>query len=108
MERRPSDTVFLCLLRALRSVAVLTISRSSHGHISFGDGYSVVGCLSPPHKGMNGKGRFYGYCRENFLPQGVDHGKAEKLSLPEENFQSPSLGKGKKLPLFVGISKKYF
>ena len=30
---------------------------------------------------------------EKILPQGVDHGKAEKLSLPEEIFRSPSLSK---------------
>ena len=38
-QRRPSNTVFLYLLRVLRSVAPLV---SSQSHISLGDGYSVV------------------------------------------------------------------
>ena len=42
---------------------------------------------------MIGKDRFYGYRRGKFLPQVVGHEKDEKLSLPEENFRSPSLSK---------------
>ena len=57
------NVVFVCLPRVLRGVAPLMFSRS---HISFGDGYSVVGRLSPPHKGMIGKGRFYG-CRRGII-----------------------------------------
>lgn len=40
--RRPSDTVFVCLPRDLRGVAMLALSRSSHSHICLGNGYSVV------------------------------------------------------------------
>ena len=47
----------------------------------------------PLIKGGVGRDDFMGAAEEIFLPQVVDHGKAEKLSLPGENYQSPSLSK---------------
>jgi hypothetical protein len=47
-----------------------------------------------------------GVLPKNFLPQGVDHGKAEKLSLPEENFRSPSLSKELAGPFLWVLPKK--
>ena len=39
------------------------------------------------------RGRFYGCRREKFLPQVVGHEKGEKLSLPKNFFEPPSLSK---------------
>ena len=94
--RRPSDTVFVCLPRDLRGVAVLALSRSSHGHISFGDGYSVVGWLSPSSGEGSGctcgtlplaskfSGMFWKVPGKIFLSQVVDHGSGNKLRLGEK------------------------
>ena len=52
----------------------------------------VEGFLSPLTNLGMGSTVFTGATGKNF-PQGVDHGKTEKLSLPGGNFQCPSLSK---------------